>query len=123
MIINDLCKNSDSLTDQMSKLRTYYEDINNKISNFITWKDTSNGIKDNLPKIQESYKDILFRDWDIRIKQAEEAIYRERDLTCQITKIARESITDANLITECLGEFLPDTQTLIEYWHNKSKEI
>lgn len=52
----------------MSELRTYYEDINNNISNVIIWQDSSDGIKSKFPKMQESYKDLIFRDCDIRIK-------------------------------------------------------
>lgn len=60
-------------------------------------------------KIQESYKDIPFRDLDIRIKQAEEEIYRERDVVGEITKTIRESLTYANIITKCPREWFPDT--------------
>jgi len=50
-IINDLCKNSDSLTYQIYELRTYYEDISNKISKFITWQDNIEGMNENILKI------------------------------------------------------------------------
>lgn len=110
------------MIDQIFELRTYCEDINNKISDLITWQDNIDEIKANIPKIQESYKYLLFRDWNIRLKHYEEAIYRARYLAGQVTKIVRESLEDANIITECPEECLPDTQTLIEYWHNKSKE-
>ena len=106
----------------MFELRTYYEDINNKISDFITWQDNTKGMKANLPRIQDSYKDLLFRYWYIRLNKVEEAIYRARDLAGQVTKTVRESLTNANLIIGCQGERLLDTKTLIEYWHNKSKE-
>ena len=54
-------------------------DINNKIFDFITWQDSLDGMKANHAKIQESYKHVLFRDLNIRLKQVEEAIYRAVD--------------------------------------------
>jgi len=91
-LINDLYKTNDSLIDQMFELRTYYEDINNKISDFIIWQDNTKGMKANLPRIQDSYKDLLFRYWYIRLTKVEEAIYKARDLAGQVTKTVRESL-------------------------------
>jgi len=45
-------------------MRLEYEKIHKRVSDFITWKESEYGRKDDLPKLEESHKEILFADWD-----------------------------------------------------------
>jgi hypothetical protein len=58
-LIHDLSKTSDSLVNQLSDLRTFYEDIDEKISEYIDWQDSAQGRSSDLPRIEESQKDII----------------------------------------------------------------
>lgn len=64
-IINPPFVKSDSLVNQTSNLRVNFNDINDKISGFITWQDTLEGKAADLPIIEEFHKEILFTDRDI----------------------------------------------------------
>lgn len=59
---------SDQLIDKGINHRTNFNDLNTRIIEFIEWQETEDSRKSNLPKIEETHKDILFTDWDARIK-------------------------------------------------------
>ena len=44
-----------SLIEKAVNTRPEFEDVDEKISGFLTWQDTDQGIAANLPKIQESH--------------------------------------------------------------------
>jgi len=44
-------------------MRLEYKEIQKRVSKFITWKESEDGRKDDLPKLEESHKDIMFTDW------------------------------------------------------------
>ncbi len=46
------------------EMRFEYDKIFKKVSNFITWQNTADGRKVDVPKLEESHKEILFADWD-----------------------------------------------------------
>ena len=51
-IINPLCVKSDSLMNQSFDLRVTFNDIDDKISGFLTWQDTPEGSATNIPRIE-----------------------------------------------------------------------
>lgn len=74
-IIHDQCRTISSLVDQLSDIKNYFEDIEEKISGFLTWQESAEGRSSNIPKIEEAHKEIVFIEWEIRIKQGEATIY------------------------------------------------
>ena len=74
-----MCKTSDSLMNQAFGLRITFNEIDDNISGYITWQDTPEGRATNLPRIDESHKDILFIDWGIQLKQVERAVSKAAD--------------------------------------------
>lgn len=54
--------------NQVIDMRFEYEEIQKKISKFITWQESDEGRKVDLPEIEESHKDILFTDLGYTIK-------------------------------------------------------
>ena len=68
--ISPLCQEDDTLVGQFNDYKTNFEDIDEKISNLITWQDNSKGKIEELLKVKESHKEILFTDSKIQIKQA-----------------------------------------------------
>jgi len=49
-------------------MRVIFNEIDENISGYITLQDTPEGRVEDLPKIEESHKDILFTNWDIQLK-------------------------------------------------------
>ena len=62
-LINTYCESSDKLNNQLIDKRLEYEELNKRISEFISWQEYEEGKKADLPNIEEFHKDILFTDW------------------------------------------------------------
>jgi len=88
--INPYCKTSDKLANQVIDMRFEYDEIHKSVSEFITWQELEDGRKADLPKLEESHKDILFTDWDSRLKQAE----RETTIVMTTTNNIIEAINE-----------------------------
>ena len=67
-VINTIYKESDSLMNRDFDMRVIFNEIDENISGYITLQDTPEGRVEDLPKIEESHKDILFTNWDIQLK-------------------------------------------------------
>lgn len=52
-------------------MRFEYDDIHKRVSEFITWQESEDGRKVDLLMLEESHKDIMFTNWDSRLKQGE----------------------------------------------------
>ena len=66
-LADPLCVKATSLIEKAVNTRLEFKDSNKKISGFLTWQDTDQGIAANLPKIQESHKEILFPEWETQL--------------------------------------------------------
>jgi len=53
-LIHDLCKNNDYLVNQLSNLRTLYEEFDEKIFVNIDWHNSAKGRSTDLPRIEGS---------------------------------------------------------------------
>ena len=62
--ISPYCEISDKLARQVVDMRLENDEIHKRISDFITWQESKDERKANLPKLEESHKYILFIDWD-----------------------------------------------------------
>jgi len=68
--------------------------------------------KANFPKLEESHKDILFTDWDSRLKQVERAMTVMVGVANNIIEATNENLHDANLVVESIPRFLPNSKQL-----------
>ena len=59
---------SEQLTNIVIDQRIEFNELNTKISDYIEWKYLEEGRRSNLQKIKETYKGILFTDWDAQVK-------------------------------------------------------
>ena len=91
---------SDQLMDKAINQRTKFTDLNTGISKFIEWQEIEEGRKTNLPEIEETHKDILFIDWDARIKQSELAVARVTGVSKKIVKAVTYTLFSTNLVKE-----------------------
>lgn len=111
-LFQDLCQSSVSLMNQLSDLSTYYKEFKEKVSNFIDQQNSSEGRSSNLPKIEESHKDIVFQEWEIRIKHVEIAIYSFRDISNKIIESISDSLMQDNPISDFFEDTLPNVKLL-----------
>ena len=63
-LINPLCILTRSLINQAVNTILEFEDADDKVTNYLSWKSTVEGRVANLPKIQESHKEVLFLEWE-----------------------------------------------------------
>lgn len=70
------------------------------------------GRKADLPKIEESHKDLLFAYWDTQLKQAKRATVTTASATNSIIEVVNENLHSANLVKECIPRALPDIKQL-----------
>jgi len=62
LTIESYCETSDKLTSQVVDMKLEYDEVLKRFSDFITWQNSKNGRKADLPKLEESHKEILFAD-------------------------------------------------------------
>ena len=120
-IIEDLCQSSDSLLDQLSNLRTYYREVEKDISDFIDLQDRSKGRLTNLPKIEESHKDIVFQECMIRLKHVDMVIYSVRDISNNIIESISDNLMQANLILYFSKDSFLGVKFLTRTWQESLK--
>jgi len=58
-----LCQEVDALVSQFKDDKINFEEIDENISNLITWQDNTKGKTIEMPKVKESHKEILFTNW------------------------------------------------------------
>lgn len=97
-MIHIFCQIANSLVYRFSDLRTYFDDVEEKIAGYITWQDSAKWISANLPRIEESHKDIVFREWEIFLKQIETTIFNVRDISNDLIAAISDNFFQENLI-------------------------
>ena len=70
-LVEPLCEITASIVDKSVDARHDLEQVNETLTNFLAWQDTSEGQAANPPKIQESHKEILFLEWQSQLMKAE----------------------------------------------------
>ena len=86
------------------------------MSKYIDWKDTAHGRSVNLPRLEESIRDNIFGDWDIKMKSIELAIIRAKNLSSTIFKYIKYYLLQANPIHEASKDTMPNISFLKQYW-------
>lgn len=106
------CETSDKLTSQVVEMRLEYDEMFKKVSDFITWKNTLEGRKSDLPKLEESHKEILFGSWDSWLKEAEKATTDAATTTNIIIENINQNLHSSNIAEESIPRFLLDAKQL-----------
>lgn len=108
--------------DQFSDLRTYFDDIKENIAGYITWKDNAEGILANLPRIEESHKEIVFWEWEIHLKHTKTTIFNARDISKDLIEAIINNLFQTNIISDCPDRNLSDIKLLTKTWQDFSKK-
>ena len=109
---------NEKLTNTVIDQRIEFNELNTKISDHIEWQDSEEGRRSNLPKIKETYKDILFTNWDAQVKQEELAIARASGISKSIVKTINHMLHTFGLIKEGDPKSIPDLKILEKSWKN-----
>lgn len=77
------------------------EKADEKIKNFLSWKNSKEIMAANQPKIQELQKEILFLEWESQLMKDERETYRERDTMNGVIESINNSLYMSNLFSDC----------------------
>ena len=102
----------DKLKKQVIDMRFEYEETHKNISEFITQQESEDGRKVDLPKLEESHKEILFADWDYWLKRIERKITVTTATTNNIIEAINKNLHGADLVVESIPGFLPNANQL-----------
>jgi len=83
-----------------------------KVFDFLSWKKLDEGKIAELPRIDESHKEMLFTKWDSHLKKAEQAMEEAVTVANNVIKCINENLHKENLILEATPGFLPKAQKL-----------
>ena len=115
------------MTDEAVTLRKEIDDDDDKISEFLSWQDTEQGRKANLPRIEERHKEILFMEWEQQLMKSKRAISRAKGLMNNATQLINDILYATNLISDCTPGKLPKVKEADSRWKeeiiNKNQHI
>lgn len=81
----------------------------------------------NLPKIQESHKEILFSKGESQLIKTKRATSRARAIRNNVIELVNDSLYLANLISDCSPRKLPKEKALEDQWRqdlsNREEQI
>lgn len=88
---NPLCDIFASMIENVVDARLELEKANEKLTNFLYLQDSTEGMAANLPRIQESHKEILFSEWESQLMKVEREIFRCKTATNGLIKLINNS--------------------------------
>ena len=119
---NSFCQESDKITNHVVELQHDYDLTNERVTNYLAWKNTEEGKRVGAPIINDSHKEMLFNNWDAHIKIAEQAVEEAATTASNITDCVNENFHKVNLISETIPGYLPQAQQLQTGWKHKTEE-
>ena len=82
----------------------------------MAWKKTEEGKRAGAPIINDSHKELLFKNWDVQLREAEKAAEEAATAAGNITDCVNENLHKVNLISETIPGYLPQAQQLQTEW-------
>ena len=107
-----LCELTTSISNKVDKARTELDRVEETIAAFLDWQDTDQGKATNLPRILESYKDILFTEWQSQLMKAERMVSRCKLTSSNLVELVNNTLYLKNMISQCTPGKLKTTNTL-----------
>ena len=96
-----LCEISTTVCEQIEKARNELDQAEDAISDYLEWQDTEEGKVENLSRIHEAYKDILFTEWNTQVMKAERAASRCKIIASNMIDLVNDTLYLANMISKC----------------------
>jgi len=107
---------SDNITNQVVESRLEYDTTLKKVSNFLNWQKSEDGKKVDMPKLDESHKEILFVNWDSQLRKAKQAVEDVATATNNVIECLNENLHNSNLVVETTPGFLSNAKQLQAVW-------
>jgi len=96
-----LCETSTAVCARIEKARNDLDQAEEEITEYVEWQDTPEGRTAKWPRICETYKEILFMEWNTQVMKAERAASRCRVIERNIINIVNDTLYLANMISQC----------------------
>ena len=106
----------------MVDLRSDYDLIDKRVTEYLSWQDTDEGKRAGAPRINENHKEMLFNKWDEQIRGAEQAAEGAATTASRLIDCVNENLHRANLIAETTPGYLPNAQQLEADWKQRAQE-
>ena len=87
-----LCELTISINEQVEKARDELNQAEEAITAYLEWQDSNQGKAANLPRILETYKDILFTEWHTQVMKAERAASRCRSTSSNLVDLVNNTL-------------------------------
>lgn len=111
-----LCDISTSMIKKAVDTILELDKTDERLTNFLSWQDSKEGMATNLPRIQESHKEIFFSEWESQLMNAERATSRCKVEMNTLIELVNNSLHMSNLITDFSPERLPKEKYLEKQW-------
>ena len=95
-----LCELTTSVCQQVEKARNDLDQAEEIITTYLDWQDSDVGKAANFPRIQETYKDILFTEWHTQVMKAERAASRCKLTASNMVDLINNTLYLANMIPQ-----------------------
>ena len=96
-----LCELNISINEQVEKARDELNQAEEAITAYLDWQDYDKGKAANLPRILETFKDILFTEWHTQVMKAERAASRCKSTFSNLVDLVNNTLYLANMISQC----------------------
>jgi len=116
------CEISDKITNQVVDLRSDYDLIDKRVSEYLAWQDEDEGKGAGTPKINENHKELLFNKWDDQIKEAEQAAETTATAASSLIDCVNENLHRENLTIETTLGYLPNKLQLEAEYKQRVQE-
>lgn len=103
-------------------MRLEYDEIFKRVSDVIAWQNSKDWRKADLPKLEESHKEILFASRDSWLKEAEKAIADVVAASNSVIENIYENLSSANLVAESIPGFLLNSKQLEQQGNMQRKK-
>lgn len=119
---NYYCEMSDKITNQVVDLRSDYDQIDKRVTEYLAWQDEDEGKRVGAPRINENHKDLLFNKWDDQIREAEQGAETAATTASILIDCVNENLHRENLIVETTPGYLPNKLRLEVEWKQRAQE-
>ena len=94
-IIDSYCDSNKILIQQVVIQKLECERLEKKINKHIQWQASDLGKEVDIPHVDKFHKEILFRDWEAKIKQEKKAAVKTSKLPNKIVEFVCEQLVKA----------------------------
>lgn len=118
-----LCVTSTTICQQIEKVRNELDQAEETISEYLEWQDSEEGKAANFPQIYETYKDILFMEWNTQVMKVERAASRCKTIASNVIDLVNDTLYLSNMISQCTpGSITTENMIAQTNYHNLEEQ-